>query len=114
MANNIGDVFRFGNPLTDPVTGQALAAPPSAFMTNGVATDPTTVTLTIRKRDGTTLVYGWPSAADDGLLVREAVGRFYRDVEMDLDGKWVYELKGTGTAAAVEESSIRVQRRRVA
>ena len=113
MAVNIGDVYRFGNPLEDPATGQPLAAPPGAFRTDGADADPTTVTLTVQRPDGTQLVYGWPSAGADGTLVREAAGRFYADIPLDQAGTWAYKLRGTGTVAAVEEATLRVERGKV-
>lgn len=112
MSNNVGDMFRFGNPLVDPVTGVALAAPPTAFTTNGAAADPTTVTLTVKRPDGTIATYGYPSPGSAGTLTREAVGRFYADILLDQPGGWVYELAGTGAVATVEQGSVRVERRR--
>lgn len=114
MANNVGDLYRFGNPLTDPATGQALAAPPTPFTTGGVATDPTAVVLTIKRPDATVLVYGWPTAGATGSLTKEATGRFYADVLLTLKGTWRYELAGTGAVTAAEQGSLVVEKRQVA
>jgi hypothetical protein len=111
---DIGDAIRFGNARIDPTTGVALASPPLAFHVAGVDTDPTTVTLTIQRPDGTQLDYRWPSAGLDGTLVRESVGRFYADVLINQSGNWRYKLRGTGAVAQVEESSLRVQSSHVA
>jgi hypothetical protein len=114
MSVQIGDEIRFGNPLVDPATGQALAAPPSAFTTNGAATDPDGVELTIQKPDGTQLVYGWPTAGTDGQLAHEGAGRFYADILIDQAGTWRYRLAGSGAVTAAVEGSLRVDRQRVA
>lgn len=105
---DIGDRDRIGNPEIDPATGVALAAPPPPFTTGGVATDPTTVLLTIRKPDDTRLEFGWPDPEVDGLLVRESTGRFYQDVTYDLSGTWKYRLEGTGACVAAEEGFVQV------
>jgi hypothetical protein len=110
---DIGDRDRFGNPLVDPATGQPLASPPAAFTTAGAATDPTTVTLTIERPDGTLLVYGWPASGANGTLTRESAGRFYIDVTYDLAGNWEYRLEGTGAVVAAEEGRVKVSRSRV-
>lgn len=100
---DIGDVVRFGN-----YSGAAAA---DAFKTlAGTATDPTAVTLTIRKPDGDQLVYGWPSAGADGTLTRESAGRFYADVAIDQSGMWAYRLVGTGAVAAAAEGLLHVVR----
>lgn len=103
---DIGDLERFGNPSQDTA---------SAAFTNlaGVATDPTTVLLTVQKPDGTQLHYGWPSAGADGTLTRESAGRFYFDVLLDQAGKWQFRLAGSGAVTAASEGSLRVQRQRV-
>lgn len=106
MAVDIGDVERIGN-----YSGASGAA---AFATlAGTATDPTAVTLVVQKPDGDRLVYGWPSAGADGLLVRESAGRFYADVAIDQSGMWSYRLAGTGAVTAAAEGRVRVQRQRV-
>ncbi len=113
MATNVGDMLRFGNPLIDPATGQPLASPPGAFSTGGTAVDPDGVSLTIQRPDQTQLTYGWPGSGTDGVLTREAPGRFYADVILDQPGTWKFKLAGSGTVNAVEEGRIRVERSRV-
>lgn len=110
---DVGDMGRFGNAATDPATGQPLASPPAAFTTGGVAADPTTVTILVRKMDGTVLEYGWPAAGPDGPALRESVGRFYVDVEYDQSGNWRCRIEGTGAVKAAAEGSVRVSRQRV-
>jgi hypothetical protein len=104
---DIGDMMRFGN---------YSGATESAAFTNlaGVATDPSAVTLTVQKPDGSELVYGWPSAGTNGTLTRESAGRFYFDVIIDQAGRWRFKLVGTGTVTAAAEGVLAVDRSRVA
>jgi hypothetical protein len=94
----IGDAVRLGNYSTSA----------GAAFTNlaGVATNPTAVTLTVDKPDGTTLVYGWPGAGANGTLTNESAGRFYFDVTLDQAVVWWCRLVGTGTVVAVSEWGI--------
>jgi hypothetical protein len=110
---DIGDRDRIGNPGIDPALGVPLAAPPDAFTTDGAPTDPSTVTLTIKKPDLTLLVYGWPSPAVDGILERESAGRFYAEVTYDQAGTWNYRLEGTGAAVAAEEGRVKISKSKV-
>jgi hypothetical protein len=108
---DIGDMIRFGNAGGAENQDGSTAA---AFTDlTGAAADPTTVTLTILKPDGTQLIYGWPGAGADGTLTRESAGRFYMDVEIDQSGKWQYRLAGSGVVTAASEGRLRVQRQRV-
>lgn len=108
---DIGDMRRIGNHSTDPVTG--LPTGLAAFTDEGGdETDPTEVRLTIRKPDGTQLVYVWPTADVDELdLTKEdaATGRFYADVEIDQAGNWPIRLQGTGTVTAAAEDYLRAR-----
>jgi hypothetical protein len=110
---DIGDRDRIGNPGIDPSLGVPLAVPPDAFTTNGLPTDPTAVTLTIKKPDLTLLVYGWPVAAGAGTLTRESAGRFYAELTYDMAGTWHYRLEGTGAAVAAEEGRVKVSTSKV-
>lgn len=103
---DIGDELRFGNAM------EATAAAPFEDI-DGNPSDPSAVVLTILKPDGTTLVYGWPSAGADGTLQHADPGRFYADVVIDQSGHWRYRLEGTGAVTAAAEGSVGVQRRRV-
>lgn len=110
---DIGDRDRIGNPALDPALGIPLAAPPEAFTTNGTATDPTAVLLTIKKPDLSVLAYGWPTPGASGGLTRESAGRFYVEVTYDMAGTWNYRLEGTGAAVAAEEGRVKVNRSKV-
>lgn len=114
MSVVVGQMIRFGNPLEDPVTGAPLAAPPLAFTTDGVEQDPDGVELTVQRPDETQLIFGWPTAGEDGVLERPAAGRFYADVVVDQSGTWRYFLAGSGAVNAVFQDQLRVERRRVA
>ena len=69
----------------------------------GVATDPTTVTITIRKPDQTTST---PTA------LTSATGTWYTDVTLDQTGNWYYRFAGTGALVAAEEGEFYVRVRR--
>jgi hypothetical protein len=98
------DRVRLGNHSS--VSGTA------AFTTvGGVATDPTAVVLTVKEPDGTSTAYTWPSPAT---LSKEATGRFYVDVTLDLPGLWAYRLEGTGAVVATEEGVLHVRKSVVA
>lgn len=106
MSYDVGDLVRIGNPSQDTTS--------AAFATlAGTATNPTAVTLTVKRPDGTLLAYGWPSAGVDGTLTNESAGRFYVDVAIDQVGHWHYRLVGTGAVTAAAEGAFRVQRRNV-
>jgi hypothetical protein len=99
---DIGDMERIGNHV---------ASGAGAFSsTAGAATDPTAVTLTVERPDGTTAVYGWPTPGAGGSLVRESAGRFYADVTLTLPGRWVYKMAGTGAVTAAAEGYLYVRR----
>lgn len=99
----VGDRARLGNPSS--ASGSAAFVP-----LGGSATNPTAVTLTIKKPDGATLVYGWPTAGASGLLTNESAGRFYADVTFDVPGLWRCELVGTGAVVAATQWTETVER----
>jgi hypothetical protein len=86
---DLGDTRYIGNHSS--ITGT------SAFKNSaGADTDPSTVTIRVKKPDGTTTVYvygGSPAA------LREAAGRFYVAVAFDQAGPWGWALVGTGAVA---------------
>lgn len=71
----------------------------------GTATDPTTVTLTLREPDGTET--SWTYAAAE--LTKAAAGDFYRDVTVDQAGTHYWRFVGTGTVASADEGFFVVQ-----
>lgn len=68
----------------------------------GVATDPTAVSVKIRKPSGavTTLVYGVGVE-----LVKDSTGNYHTDISIDAKGIWIHKFIGTGAVQAVEEST---------
>lgn len=73
------------------------------FTVGGIFTDPTTVTLKIRRPSGVidTKVYG----VDAG-VIRDSAGKFRYDIAVDEPGIWHYRWVGTGPAAAAHESRL--------
>ena len=107
-AYDVGDRLRLGNQAGDNEDETARGAFTDI---TGTAADPTTVSLELRKPDGTELVYNWPTqGAGDGVLTQEGTGRFYRDVSMDAAGLWWWVLSGTGSVETAEQGALFVRR----
>jgi hypothetical protein len=66
-----------------------------AFTVGGVATDPTSISATVRKPDATTTAY------TSGQITHDGTGLYHLDVTVDQSGEWAYKFTGTGTAADV-------------
>jgi len=79
---------------------------PQATFTVGVTpTDPTTITVRVKKPDGTVTVIGPVAGATGGSgIVRVSAGVFKTDITLDDAGYWFFRAEGTGVAAATEES----------
>lgn len=75
----------------------------------GTATDPTAVTLTVRKPDGTSTSYTYGA----GTVTKSATGVYYKDVDVDQAGEWNYRWTGTGALVVAEEGQFYVRARRV-
>lgn len=90
MANHVGELARLETNFTD---------------LDGTATDPDTVTLHVRKPDGTVINV---DTANDAT----AVGRWYGEVSLDQEGIWRYRFVGAGLAA-VDQGAFWVRVRRV-
>jgi hypothetical protein len=104
---DVGDRWQLGNHVD---SGKA------AFTSLGVATDPTAVTLTLQKPDGTQVVWAWPTpGAGQSTLTNEEgqVGRFYGEHTWDQAGLHWCRLVGTGTVTATAEWGVVVRARRV-
>lgn len=80
----------------------------SATFTNaaGTATDPDTVTVTVREPDGTLEVYVYGT---DPEVVKDATGRYSFDQECTVAGTWFYSFVGTGAVATAEEGTFSVR-----
>jgi hypothetical protein len=97
MANNIGDIVR----VTLVVT------------VAGVATDPATVTLHVRKpgaADHITSVYN--QQGQPYTIVKSSTGNYYADIPVDIAKTWRYEWVTTGPGAGAEEGSFAVEKQR--
>lgn len=75
-----------------------------AFTVSGVATDPTAVTGTVRKPDGTTTNY----TVTTGQIVKDSTGNYHLDVTVDQAGHWMYKLVGTGAATDTAQGTFYV------
>lgn len=75
------------------------------------ATDPDTVTFTIKDPSGNieSYVYG-----DDAEVVQVSTGIYYVRYEVDEVGAWYYEWNGSGTLDVAEQGSFDVRKRWVA
>lgn len=91
MAYNIGDIVRV-----------------TAFFTiDGVATDPSSgPTCKYKDPTPTTVSKTYPGDAE---IVKDATGRYHRDITIDQSGTWYYNWAGTGTAQGAEEGSFEVE-----
>lgn len=73
-----------------------LATLTNTFKVNGVATDPTAVTLTVTDPTGTDTTYNWPTPAT---ITRTGTGAFTKDVPCGSAGTWAYRWEGTTAAS---------------
>ena len=71
----------------------------------GVPTDPTAVTLRLRKPDTTVITYTYQSGAE---IVRDSAGAFHADIVVNKRGTWEYKWMGTGAVVASDENSFEV------
>lgn len=114
---DVWDQPRIGNHgRTAAETAEGLTAPevdarrPPFKNASGVDADPSAVTLRLRRPDGSTLVYAWPTpGAGELALNREALGRFYADVLLDQAGEWRYTLRGSGAVVAAATGRLVVE-----
>ncbi len=72
-----------------------LARLSNTFTVSDVATDPTTVTLTVTDPSGTATVYTWAG----GTVTKDSTGVFHKDVTCSAAGEWQYQWTGTGAAS---------------
>jgi hypothetical protein len=69
-----------------------------------VNTDPTTVTLRIRRPDGTVEVFTYAAAQ----ITKDATGSFFKDYTPPAIGRYSYRWEGTGTVKAADEGQFKV------
>lgn len=75
----------------------------STFTVSDVATDPTTITFTLREPNNTvtTYVYG-----TDSQLVKSGTGIYYVNWTVRMSGKHRWRMVGTGACVAAAEGTI--------
>lgn len=77
------------------------------FKVGDVPTNPSTVTLKIKKPDNTVLTYVYGT---DALLIQESTGNYYFDLSLTAYGLWYYRWIGTGMVEAEEEAAFVVNK----
>jgi len=70
------------------------------FRISGTLTDPSTLTVWLKRPNGTVITYVYGT---DVQLIRDSQGKFHFDESVTLSGKYTYKWKSTGTAQAAEE-----------
>jgi hypothetical protein len=102
LVSDIGDLLR----LTSWDDAHPLGFTDSA----GAAADPTTVSLIVRKPDGTVTTYTLAGAQ----VVRDSIGKFYYLLAPDQSGDWYFEWHGTGAVQAASAGQFIVRDSKVA
>lgn len=74
-----------------------LATITNTFYVDNVATDPTTVTLTVLAPGGTSTSYTYAASQ----ITRTGTGAYSKDIACTIAGTWAYVWTGTGTASDV-------------
>lgn len=82
-----------------------LATLTNVFKVAGVATDPTTISLTVTDPQGTATTYTYALAQ----ITRSSAGTYTKDIPCTLAGIWRYEWIGTGAASDAVEGTWTVQ-----
>lgn len=77
----------------------------ATFKRGAALDDPTTVTLKIRKGDGTSATYTYAL----GQVIRDSLGIFHADISLDVPGTWAYRWEGTGPTQAAGQNTFVVQ-----
>lgn len=73
---------------------------------DGELIDPTTVKFDVKKPDGVTTAYVYGTDAE---LVKDAVGQYHAELDLDQSGNWHYRMysEGTGQTAAEDDLFVR-------
>lgn len=77
----------------------------TAFTVGGVATDPTTVSLTVRTPAGVSTTYTYALAE----ITKDSTGNYSKNVTASAAGLWSWKWTGTGTAAGIDEGTFTVE-----
>jgi hypothetical protein len=75
------------------------------FTVSGVATDPSTIELSVQSPSGTTTTYSYAATS----VTKASTGSYYKNVTLDAEGTWYWRWKGTGNATAADEGEIVVK-----
>lgn len=78
----------------------------TTFKVGATLTDPSTITLTVRKPDGTSTVYVYNTDVE---LVKDSTGTYHLDVTTPTSGVWSWHWKSTGAAAGGDDGSFSVE-----
>lgn len=73
---------------------------------DGVALDPTTVNLSVRRPSGEVTTYTY---SDDVQLAKASTGEYYAQITVDEEGIWYYRWWSSGVGQAAEEDSFEVR-----
>lgn len=79
--------------------------PTVTFTVDGTATDPTTITLTVRSPDGTTTNYTYGAAQ----ITKDATGVYHKQISLTQRGVWWFRFVGTGSCEAAAEGTVTVR-----
>lgn len=81
----------------------------STFRQNAALIDPSTVSVTVKAPDGTSVTYSYAGST----VTKDSLGIYYVDVAPSLVGTYRYRWQSTGTGAGAEESWFQVRARKV-
>lgn len=76
------------------------------FTVNGVATDPTTITVRVKDPTGAEATYTLTSTPP---VVKDSVGNYHLDITAGIPGTWSYHCEGTGAAQASDDEQFSVR-----
>jgi hypothetical protein len=77
----------------------------AAFAVDDTPTDPTTVTLVMRRPSGTSDTYTYAG----GTVTKDGTGSYSKSVTLDERGIWGWRWVGTGTCQSASEGTVRVR-----
>jgi hypothetical protein len=83
--------------------GQQVKVEGTFYNESEVATDPTTADFYLRKPDGTTVQYEYPTGTN--VMTRVSAGRYYFLVTPIAAGRYYYGGEGDGMIIAAEDGS---------
>lgn len=90
--HDLGDLVRVEATFTDSVLGTAV--------------DPDVVKLSVKSPDDVVTTYVYLTDAE---IVKDAVGEYHADIDVDQAGDWFYRWWSTGDGQAAEEKRFKVR-----